>query len=473
MAKFYTAGEKKTRPGIYQRYVNTGSVSIDGVETGVVAIPIQSSWGVLGEVTVHESTTSIKNTYGTDGTVDAAIALFEGGASKVYCCRLNAATGGTAGVASSVELKNASSTAVLTVTAKYEGERKLSVSVRSVSGTSKELVVYDGNVKIESFVFESGTGIDEAGNLVSAIASSEYITATANTADDKTVAIVSNASLTGGKNPAITTESYSSALNALEGYTFNYIALDTVDSEVQAILVEWLNRVYKSGKLVVSVLGGKNSTATFDEMKNAARSFDSKLCVRHGIYGRDSNGKVVDGYRMASLVCGAIANTPTTESIVHKTVPGISIITPFTNTEYEDAIKSGLLLASVSSNGTVWFDSGINTLVNPASDEDDGWKKIRRVATRFELLNRIDAAVAPLVGTINCDNDGVSIFIQTAQSVLDDMVAEGKLLKGAKIAEDKANPHSGDSAWFIITADDIDSFEKGYITYQFRFSSNS
>ena len=53
------------------------------------------------------------------------------------------------------------------------------------------------------------------------------------------------------------------------------------------------------------------------------------------------------------------------------------------------------------------------------------------------------------------------------------MVAEGKLLAGAVFCEDPANPHAGDSAWFIIQVDDIDSLEKIYMHYQFRYSQNS
>ena len=471
MAAFYKSGEKKTRPGIYQRFVNSNIATVAGAETGIVAIPIQASWGAVGAVTVHENATSVKNTYGTEGTVDAAVALFEGGASKVYCVRVGASDA-TAKKAT-VTLKNASETAVLTIEAKYEGTRKLNVSVRSVSDTSKELVVYDGTTKVESFIFDSGEGVDEAGKIVSAVASSKYITATAQTADNKTVAVVTNVELTGGANPKVANEDYSKAFNALESYSFNYIALDTVSAAVQAILIEWLNRVYESGKLVCAVIGGTNKTATIEAMNNTAKAFDNKQVIYSGICGQDIEGKDVDGYRMAALVCGAIAGTPTDESIVHKTVPGIAAIKPFTNAEYEDAIKSGLLLASVSSNGTVWFDSGVNTLVNPSAEEDEGWKKIRRVATRFELMNRIDVATAPLIGKVNCDSNGIAIYIQYAQGVINEMIKEGKLHNGATVYEDPETPYAGDSAWFIIVGDDIDSLEKSYFKYQFRFSPNS
>ena len=53
------------------------------------------------------------------------------------------------------------------------------------------------------------------------------------------------------------------------------------------------------------------------------------------------------------------------------------------------------------------------------------------------------------------------------------MINEGKLLAGATFTEDPDNAHEGDSAWFIIQSDDIDSLEMIYLQYQFRYSQNS
>ena len=106
------------------------------------------------------------------------------------------------------------------------------------------------------------------------------------------------------------------------------------------------------------------------------------------------------------------------------------------------------------------------------ANEDEGWKKIRRVKTRFEALDRIDRTLAPKIGKINCDKDGVAYIIQSAMGVIADMIAEKKL-SGGKFYEDPENPHGADSAWFIIELDDNDSLEKIYLHYQFRYSVNS
>ena len=51
------------------------------------------------------------------------------------------------------------------------------------------------------------------------------------------------------------------------------------------------------------------------------------------------------------------------------------------------------------------------------------------------------------------------------------MIATKKLLPGSLMMEDENNPAQGDSAWFVIAVDDIDSIEKFYLTYRFRFTA--
>ena len=124
----------------------------------------------------------------------------------------------------------------------------------------------------------------------------------------------------------------------------------------------------------------------------------------------------------------------------------------------------------------MWYDSGINTLVTPDEEtQDDGWKKIRRTKVRFEIIDRLDRALGPKVGRVSNDSDGIADVIQTGQRILDAMSgSEGKLYAGASFKQDPDMPsEEGDSGWFIVQADDIDSLEKIYLQYQFRYSQNS
>ena len=105
-----------------------------------------------------------------------------------------------------------------------------------------------------------------------------------------------------------------------------------------------------------------------------------------------------------------------------------------------------------------------------SADQDKGWKKIRRMKTRFELEDRVDATIENLGTSLDNDDDGRATVISAITDVMDAMVGEKKISPGGTVELDASNPPKGDSAWFNISPDDIDSMEIFYLTYRYRFA---
>lgn len=470
MAIFFTEGEVKNRPGVYQRHVNTRHVKQSPANDGICAIPIQAAWGPLGKVLKNANTTDLKNnygsgTYGPGFTVPAAAVMFDAGASTVYTYRM-----GSGGKQASLTVDG------MTITAKYPGTMPVSVAVQQKLGdaTKKQFLVYAGTTLVETVEF-AADATAEGANLIAATAESKYVTVTGEAA---TVAVlpVASGALTGGENPTVTNEDYSKAFNALETSYYNTIALDVDDDEdmtLSLLLQEYLNGAYQYGKLGVAVVGEKTTVAFEKRLEHAAMFNDKKVVYLGGGYMAGTVNK--DGALSICRAAADIAKTPTTQGITHAVIEeATDLCETLSYAQYVAAIQAGALMLSKSSDGAIWYDSGINTLTNPEpGTEDNGWKKIRRVKIRFELFDRLDRALNPKVGRVSADSDGIADIIQTGQRVLDAMVTEGKLLAGATFTEDTDNPPSGDSAYFIIQADDIDSLEMIYLQYQFRYSQNS
>lgn len=470
MSIFFNEGETKKRPGVYKRYENIGTDARSSSRDGICAIPVQANWGPLGKVLKNTSEKSlIKNygdgTYGNGYTVPAAAAMFKGGASTVYTYRM-----GTGGKAASLELGDG-----LTVTAKYVGALAISVSIAEKLGdaTKKELKVYAGNALKETFTFDANK-TSEGASLIAAASASEYVTITGNAAIVPATAVASGA-LTGGENPTVANTDYSTAFAAFETYYYNTIALDVDDDEnlsKSLLLQAYLENAYKHGKLGMGVVGEK-TTVAFDTRCNHAKAFnDEKIVYLGGGYKAGTESK--DGVFAICYAAGAIAATPSNQGITHLVVNGATeLCESLTYEQYEKAIESGMLMLSMSPEGLIWFDSSINTLVTPGENQDEGWKKIRRVKVRFEIFDRIDRVLEPKVGRVSADTNGIADCVQTGQRELDAMVKEGKLMSGPVFMEDPDNPYNGDSAWFIVQADDIDSLERIYLNYQFRYSQQA
>lgn len=472
MPVFYNEGEIKKRPGLYQRHTNIGNSVMASVADGICAIPVQAAWGPLGKVVKNASTADLtKNygtgTYGTGFTVPAAAAMFNGGASTVYTYRL-----GKGGKKATKELAEG-----LTATAKHPGTMPISVAVQEKIGdtSKKRLQVYAGTTLVEEFDFAADTTAEGA-NLIAAAANSNYLDITGAAATVPVLAVASGA-LAGGENPTVTNEDYSAAFAALEPYYYNTIALDVDDDEnmtLSLLLQAYLANAYKLGKLGIAVVGEKTTVEFATRCAHATAFNDAKVVYLGGGWMAGAENK--DGVMAICYTAGVIASTPSNQGITHTAITGATdLCVAVTYAEYEQAIDAGMLMVSMSPDGTIWYDSAINTLVTPeAGTQDEGWKKIRRVKVRFELIDRLDRALAPKVGKVSANTDGIADIVQAGQRVLDQMAnTEGKLATGATFAEDPANPYTGDSAWFIIKADDIDSLEKIYLQYQFRYSQNS
>lgn len=470
MAVFYREGEKKTRPDIYQRHSNIGFSILTVARDGICAIPVQAKWGPLGKVVKNTLKTQLEKNYGTGTygagyTVPAAAAMFDGGAATVYTYRM-----GTGGAKATLSL-----TGGMVVTAKYVGSLPISVAVKNKIGDSamKQFQVYTGNSLVESFDF-AADGANEGANLIAEVAESRYVDITAATppATVEILAVASGA-LTGGSDPVVTNEDYSKAFGAFETTYYNCIALDVDDDKdmtLSLLLQEYRNNSYTLGKLGIAVVGEK-TTVDFEKRLEHSRAFnDCKVVCLGGGWMSGTVNK--DGVMAICQTAGVIASTPANKGIVHAEVYGATdLCESLTYSQYEDAIRAGMLMVSMSPDGTIWYDSGVNTLITPDEQtQDEGWKKIRRVKTRFEMIDRLDRELMPKVGRVSCDSDGIADVVQAGQRILDAMVNEGKLFSGATFKEDPEHPAEGDSAWFIIQADDIDSLEMIYLHYQFRYS---
>ena len=471
MAIHYNEGEKKVRPGIFQRYTNRGFNALAGASDGICAIPVQANWGPLGLVVGQTQRGALtKNygtgTYGSGYTIPAAEAMFDGGATTVYTYRL-----GTGGKAATVQLAEG-----LMATAKYVGTMKISVAVQEKLGDTakKQLLVYVNGALMETWDFAADSTAERA-NLIKAAANSKYLTISGAAATIPVLAVASGA-LTGGENPTVTNEDYSKAFAAFEPYYYNAIALDVDDDEdmtLSLLLQAYLEGASYYGKIAIAVVGEKTSV-DFELRAAHAAAFDSEMCVYLG-GGWMSGSESKDGVLAICQTAGTIAATPSNKSITHAVITGATALCETrTYAEYEAAIGAGMLMVSLSQDGSVWYDSGINTLINLEEGiQDEGWKKIRRMKTRIELFHRLDLELEPKVGRVSQDTDGIADIIQAGQRIVDAMVKEGKLFAGASFVQDPDNPAEADSAWFIIVSDDIDSLEKIYLHYQFRYSQNA
>jgi hypothetical protein len=476
MAQTFIAGEKKIRPDTYFRFEKYGDSPTAGVEDGRTAVTLRSNWGPLGKVAVLENYTDIEKQFGTaapsaDITTNAALEQFRGGVRLVYAARVG--TGGTSGT---YTIEGDNETPMITLTLKYPGSRALSATIRPTLADPNvsELLILEGTTELEKLKFTNKNGVEDNGqNLMDAYAAqgSNYFVLTKLTyTSNEGILPINQIPIAGGTDPTVNVGAYSAAFELLSMYRWNVIALDTDDAATQLMLQLFVDRIYNDGRLTMGVVGEPTSIP-FETRLSHASAFNDKQIVYVGGGYYDTLGIAHEGWLAAAYISGLIAATPSAESITHLAVTGaVSLIEPLTNNQYERAITAGMLTFSTSAADTVWVEQGVNTLVLPGTNEDIGWEKIKRVKVRFELIDRINRSVDPIIARINNDPDGRANIIQLANTICTLMVAEHKLFAGAFVELDPDNPPQGDSAWFRVWADDIDALEKAYFLFKFRYA---
>lgn len=464
----FAKGEVKVRPGVYHRYENSGGSRVAEARNGIGAGIFRAKWGPLNKVVELDVTSDVNALFGSGATEDLVTEMFNGGISSGKFVRI-----GSGGSAPSVKLKTEEGINAVTITGAYVGSRPLSVSVReSITGENKEFLIYEGATVVFSVSF--ATAEDEIAVLVNAInGATKEFGAKAETGVSGKIAVVVQKAMAGGEDPSVEVADYSRGLSALEATVFNCLAVDSDDVAVHALVNAFLTRVYTAGSYPMACVAENRDVELETRMKHAA-SYNNEMMhlVLNPAYS--VGGKLADGYLLAARVAGMIASVASNASLTHQIISGYeSVAEPLTNTQVVKALRSGCVVLTENSSSQVWIEQGINTLVTPDADQDEGWKKIRRVKTRFELMQRIDDTLEVLVGKVNNDTDGRAALIASAQAVIDYMASEKKLLPGGTFSEDSTQVSEGDYAYFVIAVDDIDSIEKIYLDYKFRFSQTS
>ena len=466
MAETFIQGEIKTRPGSYFNIQKGGDDSETVITKGITAVLFRSNRGPLNKAVEIGSDEDYTDTFGTALTTDAIQEAISGGASTIIACRV-----GNGGTAACINVNDTEGAQAVSITTKYPGNVELSVTIREKLSDSgkKECIFYEGTRELETVEFASGEG--EAQALVTALKSSMNFEAEIKEGKEKALlAAVSQSAFEKGTDPLATVEDYANAFSEVESCIFNTICIDTEEPQVIALLQSFIDRIFDDGYLAQAVVAEKKTVDLEKRIKNAASFNDEKM-----IYVLNANvdekGTEIDGYQTAARIAGMVGAASATTSLTHTTISGFTELKEkMKKSEIEKAEENGCLVLSYNKNKQVWIDNAINTLVTLPENMDKGWKKIRRVNTRFELIDRLNQKNDDMVGKI--DVTDTATVILKLQEVGDAMIQEGKITYFA-VTESENKKANGDSAWFDYDVIDKDSMEHIYGTFKFRYNTTN
>ena len=465
MSGSWRVGEEKERPGVYRRHVNAGGSEIAGTAENVGLAVVSGTWGPLNKPVVTDASDDIASIIGSGKGANVITQMRIAGANTMMVVRV-----GSGGTPASVTLKDNKEADVVTLTTLYPTSRALTVTIKESleDETQKLAIIQEGTKELEAVAFTAGA--TEVAGIVAAFADSVYVKAVKKADGSGTLKNISQSKFSGGTDPTVNTEAYSAGFEASEEETWDGVAVDSDDPAVHTLLYTFINRKFEEGMYPYACVGEPKSVAIDTRIQHAAAFNDYKMhYVLNSWVGTD--GVVYEGYLAAARILGMIIAVASNASLTHSVITGAaSLNEALKNATIKKALKSGCLVLSLSKSRQVWIEKAINTLTVLSADQDAGWKKIRRMKTRFELEDRIDATLEAMDGTIDNNDNGRATVMSAIVDILDAMAGENKVEAGGTVTLDTSNPPKGDSAWFNISVDDIDSMELIYLTYRYRFA---
>lgn len=427
----------KVRPGTYINFESANQETLSTADRGTVLIPlIGHTYGPDKEfITISNSNVDsafAKLGYSVYDDNPSMLLIREAfkGAQTVIVYIVKSGT------------KAAATGGGLKAEAKYGGTRgnafSYSVTANPVSG-------FDVTVYLDGSTVEEYEGISTADEL----AESEYISFTA--AESGSIEAAAGVSLVGGADGISTNSDITAFLDDMERVNFNTLAFPATDEALLAACktkIKYLRE--NTGRGVKAVVA--DYKADYEGIINVTNS----VVI---------NGKALTNAQATVWVAGVDAGAGSTQSNTYRIYEGAEAVSGAkTHEQAVAAIQNGEFFFSYSESGDVVVEYDINSLTTFTEKRDKSYSKNRVLRVLDSFAESIRANFPP--NKYSNDETGWDIMDGMGRAILSQFYEAGAI-KNADFTSDFAVDRSlshGDSAYFNVALQPVDSAEKLYFT---------
>ncbi len=337
--------QNKILPGAYINFISAQRASAALSDRGIVAMPLELSWGTESGVITVTSQDFLENSkkifgYGyTDDHIKPLREIFKN-ARMLYAYRLGTAT------------KAANDYG----TAKYGGTR--GNDIQTVIATN-----VDDASKFDVVTLLDGKSVDtQTVDRAAALKPNDFV----DFKSTATLKATAGTPMTGGADAEVTGDDYQAVLNALEPYAFHALGCPTKDEKVESLFTAFTKRMRDE-------VGAKFQTVLY-RAKEA--DYEGIISVDNACTG---NGE--PEYGLVYWLTGAEAGCAVNKSCGNKKYDGeYTVKADYTQLQLEQGLKSGKLMFH-SVDGEAHILSDVNTFINfmPDKNEDFSFNQVIRV----------------------------------------------------------------------------------------------
>lgn len=334
----------------------------------------------------------------------------------------------------------------LTAEAKYGGSRgndiSYSVAANPVSG-------FDVTVYLSGSPKEQFEGLSEA----TALSESNYIVFSAT--ESAELESVAGVTLTGGTDSVAANSDISDFLDDMESVNFNTLAFPVTEESLLAACKTKIRYLRENvGRGVKAVVA--DYKADYEGIINVTNS----VVI---------NGVTLTNAQATAWVAGADASAGNTQSNTQKIYVGAEkVAAPKTHEQAVAAIQNGEFFFSYSESGDVVVEYDINSLITFTEKKDKSYSKNRVLRVLDTFAENIRANFPP--NKYNNNETGWDIMDGMGRAILKQFYEAGAIQNvdySSDFAVDRGIS-KGDSTYFNVAIEPVDSAEKLYFTIKTR-----
>ena len=428
--------QNKVRPGAYINFIGTPKALSSVGDRGVLAVPLSLSWGAqIIDIIPNDLITGVSLEkagvlFTDDEALNLRLALQSCSRAIIY--RLNAETA----------TKATKTVAGLKVTAKHGGTfgNKLAFTIEGSAGSWTVKTYAGGMLKDTQRVAD-----------VAALVANSFVEFEAETGELEEM--TAKQALTGGADGEEVTD-ISAALETLESYQFNILAITQTDSTTKDQAVQWVEGLRNDRGVKVQVV-----LSEYNGDSEAVISTWQGYTLEDGT--EISKGQAV--LAVASLEAGATL----TQSMTGTVIPGAVAVNdaPATNDEIIEALNAGKLVLTRRNDGAVVIEKDQNTLHTFTPTKGYIFSKNRPLRVLDQIGNDVkDLFNKSYLGKVSNDENGRNIYKNDLVAYFKTLEAMGAV-QNFRVDDVQVLP-GGDSDAVVVSlyVQPVDSMEKLYMT---------
>lgn len=429
--------QDKVIPGAYINFASEKLESKTPSSRGTAALPLSLSWGPAKTFMLVDYYTDFKKVLGYD-ILDSKLLLIKEclkRASKVLLYRINS------GVKATI------TSGTLTITAAHEGLRGNDIIVK-----------IEANVDIpDSFTvttYLAGIAVDtQQADTIQNLVNNDYVVFSGEGA------LVAHAGLklTGGNDTAPTSDDYSICFTGLEVQEFNTLGLPVADETIKGAAAAFIKRMRNTE--------GKKIQVVLPDYKIA--DHEGVISVKNGV--RLADGTHIDKIKAVAWVAGATAGANINEDLTYSQYEeAVDVDTKYTNTQIEEALKSGefLFIAKTNKNKItkVLVQDDINTFTSFTAEKGRDFSSNRKVRTMDDIATTLpELWEESYIGKVDANEDGADLFKGDVNSYFNNLQLMNAVKNFDSNTDLNINVNPDDSAYAKVGVQLVGSFKKLYM----------